>query len=80
MRRAWIVSGLALLLVACSDKKPVATGTANTTPAGASTSMAMNLVGTEWRLEDLGGAGVIDNSQATLAFPEGRTGGGECLV
>jgi heat shock protein HslJ len=44
------------------------------------TSTAINLVGTEWHLEDLGGAGVIDNSQASLAFPEaGRIGGnGSC--
>ena len=38
------------------------------------------LVGTEWRLEDLAGAGVIDRAQATLAFPEpGRVAGnGSC--
>lgn len=38
------------------------------------------LVGTEWRLEDLGGSGVIDRVQATLAFPEaGRVAGfGSC--
>lgn len=39
-----------------------------------------NLVGTEWVLEDLGGHGVIDLAEATLAFPEpGRvTGNGSC--
>jgi heat shock protein HslJ len=38
------------------------------------------LTGTEWLLEDLGGAGVIDNVQATLTFPEaGKTAGnGSC--
>lgn len=36
----------------------------------------VSLVGTEWLLEDLGGAGVVDRVQSTLAFlPEGRVGG-----
>jgi len=29
-----------------------------------------SLVGSSWRLEDLGGRGVVDIAQATLAFPE----------
>jgi heat shock protein HslJ len=34
------------------------------------------LVGSEWQLEDLGGRGVLDRVQATLAFPEaGRVAG-----
>jgi len=38
------------------------------------------LWGTEWRLEDLAGAGVLDRVEATLAFPEtGRAAGnGSC--
>ena len=33
-------------------------------------------MGSEWRLEDLGGRGVLDRVQATLAFPEaGRVAG-----
>ena len=38
------------------------------------------LVGTEWRLDDLAGTGVVDRAQATLAFPEpGRVAGnGSC--
>jgi|SRR5579862_1187390 len=38
------------------------------------------LTGTEWLLEDLSGAAVIDNVQATLAFPEAgkTTGNGSC--
>ncbi|MGH9258548.1 MAG: META domain-containing protein [Acidimicrobiales bacterium] len=28
------------------------------------------MLGTSWRLEDLGGAGVIDNVEVTLEFPE----------
>lgn len=41
---------------------------------------APSLVGTEWRLEDLGGAGVLDRVPATLSFPEaGRVAGnGSC--
>jgi heat shock protein HslJ len=41
---------------------------------------AFRLTGSEWLLEDLSGAGVIDNAQATLAFPEeGKvTGRGSC--
>ena len=46
----------------------------------ASPGGAPSLVGTEWRLEDLGGAGVLDRVPATLAFPEaGRVAGnGSC--
>jgi heat shock protein HslJ len=37
---------------------------------------AAPLVGSEWRLQDLGGRDVINGSQATLAFPEaGRVAG-----
>ncbi len=41
---------------------------------------AESLLGTEWLLEDLGGTGVLDRVQATLAFPEaGRVAGsGSC--
>lgn len=37
-------------------------------------------MGSEWQLEDLGGRGVLDRVQATLAFPEaGRVAGnGSC--
>lgn len=50
---------------------------------GASTTPAPDgggLVGTKWLLEDLGGAGVIDNAQATLEFTEeGKVAGrGTC--
>lgn len=38
------------------------------------------LVGSVWRLEDLGGAGVLDGAEATLEFPEGgkAAGRGSC--
>lgn len=38
--------------------------------AGVKGSVPPNLVGTAWLLEDLGGAGVIDDLQSTLEFPE----------
>jgi heat shock protein HslJ len=73
-----MICGLALMLAACTGKKPVASGAANANMANSSTTF--NLAGTEWRLEDLGWAGIIDNSQATLASPEaGRVAGnGSC--
>jgi heat shock protein HslJ len=39
-----------------------------------------DLLKTEWRLEDLGGKGVLDRVQATLAFPEQNkvAGNGSC--
>ncbi len=43
-------------------------------------SGSSGLLGTAWRLEDLGGAGVLDRAEATLEFPEvGKvTGSGSC--
>ena len=64
-RLAWLAAPALMALSACA--MPGA-------PAAAP------LVGSEWRLEDLAGAGVIDRAQATLAFPEpGRVAGnGSC--
>jgi heat shock protein HslJ len=47
------------------------------TRAGSSPQGAVGgLWGTAWRLEDLAGAGVVDQSQATLEFPqEGKVAG-----
>jgi putative lipoprotein len=46
----------------------------------AAEAAAPTLVGTAWRLEDLGGAGVVSGAEATLEFPEaGRVAGrGSC--
>ena len=48
-------------------------------PEGASqagSTAALDLVGSEWLLEDLGGSGVLDNVQATLSFPaKGKVAG-----
>ncbi|MDP3349277.1 MAG: META domain-containing protein [Hydrogenophaga sp.] len=64
-RLSWFAVSLLLSLTACAQ--PGAPGSAP-------------LVGSEWRLEDLGGRGVLDRVQATLAFPEaGRvTGNSSC--
>jgi len=85
MLRAWFPLLIAALLMGCSDKKPVQSGSASQGTPGVTIpnqtpGPAIHLTGTEWRLEDLGGAGIIDNSQATLAFPEaGRVAGnGSC--
>ncbi len=60
-RLSWIAAPMLLALTACA--LPGAPG-------------AAPLVGSEWRLEDLGGRGVLDRVQATLAFPEaGRVAG-----
>jgi heat shock protein HslJ len=68
--------GVALLLsfwfLGCeSEKKPV---------QSASQQPPVNLIGTHWVLEDIGGKPVIDGSKATLTFPEaGRVAGnGSC--
>jgi putative lipoprotein len=47
---------------------------------GANPAASAPLVGTSWRLVDLGGAGVLDSAQATLEFPEaGKVAGrGSC--
>jgi heat shock protein HslJ len=43
-------------------------------------TVSFSLLGSEWLLEDLGGSGVIDSIQATLAFPEAGkvVGNGSC--
>jgi heat shock protein HslJ len=64
-----------LALLSCTAKhKPAAA-----TPA-APAAVAFSLAGSEWRLEDLAGSGVVDHVQATLAFPEAGkvAGNGSC--
>jgi len=56
-------------LVGCNTSRPVP-------PPPAPAVQPVSLAGTEWLLEDLGGAGVLDRVQSTLVFlPEGRVGG-----
>jgi len=73
--RKGVETGERLVLVVSSMKEVKAA----TKPESAKT-VAFKLIGTEWLLEDLGGAGVIDNIQATLTFPEaGKAAGkGSC--
>ena len=45
-------------------------------PAARPPTLADRLLGSEWRLEDLAGAGVLDRGEATIVFPEpGRVAG-----
>jgi len=73
--RHGVETGERLVLVVSSMKEVKATSKSESAK-----KIPFNLTGTEWLLEDLGGAGVIDNVQATLAFPEtGKTAGkGSC--
>jgi heat shock protein HslJ len=51
-----------------------------TAPSRASPAPSAELVGTRWTLEDLGGAGVVEEASATLEFPESGkvAGSGSC--
>jgi len=62
----WI--GCSLLLSCNGTHEPAKAPT----PAASASQGApsLNLIGSEWLLEDLGGSGVLDRVQATLAFPE----------
>jgi len=79
MRRAWMICGVAFLLVACSGKKPTSSGAGTTAPAAMSTPTSTSTTSAPTTI-DLGGAGIIDTSQTTLTFPEaGRVAGdGSC--
>jgi heat shock protein HslJ len=70
-----LVGALLLLIVAgCGPYHGTAPSRA------ASPTPSAGLVGTRWTLEDLGGAGVVEEASATLEFPEpGKvTGSGSC--
>jgi heat shock protein HslJ len=65
-----------------AGRKPAHASTPAVVTASAAAGKAdtFNLVGSEWLLEDLSGAGVMDNVRATLSFPEGGkvAGRGSC--
>ena len=65
-----------LLPISCNGKHEAAKAA---TPAK-QPAPSLNLVGSQWLLEDLGGSGVLDRVQATLGFPEaGKAAGrGSC--
>jgi heat shock protein HslJ len=73
--RQGVETGERPVLVVSSIKE--AKVTAQPVPAN---TVPFSLAGSEWLLEDLGGSGVIDRIQATLAFPEaGKVeGNGSC--
>lgn len=54
--------------------------TAQAARAPVSADSSRDLVGIEWRLEELGGANVLENVEATLTFPQARrvAGKGSC--
>jgi heat shock protein HslJ len=69
---------LAGSFVACA--RDAQTASAPAMAAGGAETTAGGLRGTEWRLEDLAGAAVLDRPHATLAFPESGqvAGSGSC--
>lgn len=75
--RHFVTPILMLALAACASAPAMTTAKTGGTVTAPT---AESLLGTEWLLEDLGGAGVMDRVQATLAFLEaGRVAGsGSC--
>lgn len=73
--RHGVETGERLILVVSSIREVKAA-----TQSKSAKTAAFNLTGTEWLLEDLSGAGVMDNAQATLSFPEAGkiAGNGSC--
>jgi len=73
-----ICFGFFLILACTGSHKPAQAATPGAPVA--QPGPTLNLVGSEWLLEDLGGSGVLDRVQATLAFPEnGKVAGkGSC--
>ena len=69
---------LPLVIAGCGAHHGTPSSRAAVTPAPPAPSVG--LVGTRWTLEDLAGAGVIEEASATLEFPEpGKvTGSGSC--
>ena len=69
-----VVGALLLSIAGCGPHHGTAPSRA------ASPAPSAELVGTRWMLEDLGGAGVVEEASATLEFPEpGKVAGsGSC--
>ena len=76
--RKYFFGLLALLCVGCSSKSKTS-GTETTSTAVPATAF-VSLEGTKWRLVDLGGAGVVSKTEATIDFADsGRVAGkGSC--
>jgi heat shock protein HslJ len=73
--RPGVETGERLILVV-SSLKEVKSSTQTSPPH----AVPFTLSGSEWKLEELGGTGVIESVQATLSFPEAGkvTGNGSC--
>lgn len=85
MTRTFALHAMLILLAAgCGGNATQKTSDAEPAPEGAAAGTAsgatMDLIGSEWLLDDMPGGRVLDNVQATLAFPEpGRVAGsGSC--
>jgi heat shock protein HslJ len=80
MTRIAIALALAVLCAACEQQRDPAAPTPEIERAGDATDSSGVLRDTAWRLEDLGGAAVIEGAEATLEFPEeGKAAGrGSC--
>jgi heat shock protein HslJ len=80
MRRRWAVALLLPVTLGASCAPPAGTPAAATPAPTPAAAAAPSLIGTIWRLEDLGGTATIPGVEATLEFPEaGRAAGrGSC--
>jgi heat shock protein HslJ len=85
IRQAALILLGAGVAVACARTQGAATSDSGVAaqpapPAVSSADSIVDLLGTEWRLEELAGARVLDSATATLAFPQaGRVAGnGSC--
>ena len=78
--RIAIAVALAVLCTACEQQRDPASPAPEIERAGEATGSSGVLLDTAWRLEDLGGATVIEGAEATLEFPEdGKAAGhGSC--
>lgn len=67
--RFWLALGGALLLTAC--------GTAKVVNEGGEEAPVSEIVGKTWVAEDIGGAGIVPNSDITLFLDKAKRAGGK---
>jgi heat shock protein HslJ len=70
MKNRMSVLGLGVVLCAMLGGCPADKTPTQTAATPAALAPAVNLTGSQWSLQDLGGKPVIADSRATLAFPE----------
>src|SRR5262245_13056865 len=75
-----LVGMFGALLIGCANNSSQVSGNETTTSVSAHAAGPASLEGTKWRLEDLGGAGVVPKVEATIEFMDsGRVAGkGSC--